>query len=201
MRYSLPLFSSLFILSLTACSTGNPGPFPRGYSSYDQVYKSVEGKPAKSVGYGYTNEKNKTVTNRIQGVASVLVGQLDEELSFNTDKIYLVKPKDSVFYNTFDHALRTELTSRGYILQAEKSESAKIVHFVAHHAKAPCTNKPIKGTVDNTPLYLALAVDVDKKKVPSNLVGAVYDVPVYGGFTPTVLVKAAQQKNESDVCE
>lgn len=201
MRYSLPFFFSISLFALSACSTGAPNFVPRGYSSYDQTYKSVEGKKANSVGYEYSNEKNKTVTNRIQGISGALVSQLDENLSFENDRIYLEKPKDSVFYNTFDHALRNELISRGYIVEPQKTEQTRNVSFVAHHAKAPCTNTPVKGTVESTPLYLALAVDVDRHNNPAHIVGGVYDAPIYGGFSPTGNVKINQNTEKPDDCD
>ncbi len=179
MRLSLSrsFFCAIALASLSACHIGAPNPMPRGYSSYDKELKSVEGENARSVGYAYSNKKNDSVLQDMQYAASDLADKLDARLSFSSDEIYLSSPANTAFYNSFDHLLRDELTQRGYLLARTAGTDSVSVDFIARGDVPFCFAGDDNSEYKN--LYLALAVNVDRKHTPEYVVGDFYEVPTY----------------------
>jgi len=180
------LFCIIAITALSACHVGAPTPMPRGYSSFDKELKSVAGQDARDVGYAYSNQKNNSVLQDMQYAASDLADKLDARLSFSSDEIHLSSPANTSFYNGFDHLLRHELTQRGYLLARTESADTISVDFVARDDAQTCLADDHAGPYKN--MYLALAVNVDRKNIPEYVVGDFYEVPTYD-FIPAGNVK------------
>lgn len=172
---SFVTISSALIL-VSGCS-GNPGPMPRGYSSFDKVFKSVDGPKARAVGYEYSNEKNMEVMGAMQAAAESLAQKLDQKLSFSVDQVELKIPANTTFYNSFDHVLRDELIKRGYLLTTSAKDSVP-VELVAKHADPSCEDDTMSD--DAGRVYLALAIDEDEDGAPKDIVGGYYTLPLYG---------------------
>lgn len=189
-------FSS--VLVLMACSSINPVPMGRGYSSYKEQYKSAPGVPARDIGYDFTVEDNQDVIEDMRMAAEDLVTQLESELAFDVGKVVLMTPAHTAFYNGFDHVLREALTAQGYVLTNNVSEGTP-VYFVAldPNAKGMAEYEVSQqggamsiDKVGDTPyksLRLALALDV-KNSMSSRYVEGVYYVPSYD-FKPAGSVK------------
>ncbi len=167
-RFVLICASVSSVLSLTACSMGDPMPIGRGYSSYKQPYKSAPGADARDVGYDYSNSANKAVINNMRYTAQDLVEKLEDKLSFNVDNIYLATPSHTAFYNSMDHLIREELTKRGYVLSTSPVDSVHVELF-AKDAVPQCKDEN---------LYVGLAINV-VDRIPSDVVGGYYNVPDY----------------------
>lgn len=163
-------------LGLIGCS-GAPSPIPRGYSSYEEPYKSAPGPDARSVGYDYNNEKNLTVLEDMRYAASDLVEKLDQKLSFGVDEIYLDNPANTAFYNSFDHLLRDELSSRGYLL-SDTPDGNVHVQLVVRNSYLECAEHIGEASDDYKMMYMALAMDA-KDDIPADIVEGFYEVPVY----------------------
>ncbi len=161
-------------IALSGCS-GKPTPMARGYSSYDQVYKSAPGAKVKDVGYEYSNQNNATALKDMRYAAKDLIDKLDQKLSFSVDEIYLKISENSAFYNSFDHLLRDELTQRGYLL-SNSPANAVSVDFIAMDNVPECYAGNSRGAYQT--VYLALAINVAKGKAQDN-VGGFYEVPLY----------------------
>lgn len=169
MRHLLMVCASLSALSaVAACNIHDPLPIGRGYSSYNDTYKSAPGAPARDVGYSYSNEANEEVLASMRPAVEDLVEKLDQKLSFNIDAIYLKQPSHTAFYNSLDHLLRETLTERGYMLSIEDEESVTIELYANENVPA-CHGDAV---------YLALAIDA-QDNVPSDVVGGFYNVPKY----------------------
>lgn len=169
MRYLLTTTAIILsIPALVACQTGDPGPMGRGYTSYNQLYKSAPGAPARDVGYDYTNEDNRAVLSQMRYVAHDLIERLDNELSFDVDEIYLSAPAHTAFYNSLDHLIRDELTARGYILSDTPAEAVYVEIFA----------KDDVSQCQGDKLYVGLAMDVVDKS-PATIIADFYDVPQY----------------------
>lgn len=190
MRRLLPLFSLLLaVFALAGCVTLDPQPMGRGYGSYDKPYKSVRGVEARDVGYEFDVTKNDAVIEDVRTIARDLVVKLDAAQSFNLGDIYLEIPAQTAFYNSFDYALREEMTKQGYTLVSAPKD-AVVVEFVAREINPHYIPEYVayekdghvsvlrKGDQDYKKMYVALALDV-KKNVPGKLLGGVYDVPAY----------------------
>ncbi len=162
-------FSLLLILA--GCNASNPTPLGRGYSYYNDEYKSAPGTQARSVGYDYSNERNDAVLEFMRPAAQDLAKQLDDKLSFSIDKIYLNMPANTAFYNSFDYVLRDELSQNGYML-VSSPENAVRVDLVAKNLSSRCADSGDKN------IYMALAIDVIKD-VPKDFVAGFYEVPLY----------------------
>ncbi|MGN7437812.1 MAG: hypothetical protein ACTHOO_04135 [Alcanivorax sp.] len=160
--------------ALTACA-GKPNPFPRGYASYGQPYKSAPGPKTKDIGYSYSNQKNATALKDMRYAAEDLVEKLDQKLSFSVDEIYLKISENSAFYTSFDHLVREELTERGYLL-TNTPVNAVTLDFVAVDTVPECYASNAEGGYQN--VYLALAINVSKN-TPQDVVGGFYEVPLY----------------------
>ncbi len=171
---SLPICFSL-VLMLSGCSNyTDPKPWGRGYSSYDQEFKSAPGSKARAIGYEYSNERNAAVLDLIRPTVQDLVSKLDAKLSFSIDKIYLTPLKSTAFYSSFDYILRDELEQNGYEI-VFSPENAVQVDFVARKADKRYT----RCTDDNdNNVYLALAINV-VNGVPQDFVSGFYKVPPY----------------------
>ena len=65
MRFPFPVLCCCAVLTLGAC-TDYPNPMARGYSSYDQVYKSAPGGAVHNIGYEYSYQENKAVIKDIR---------------------------------------------------------------------------------------------------------------------------------------
>ncbi len=178
-------------LGLIGCS-GAPSPIPRGYSSFEEPYKSAPGPEARAIGYEYNNEKNLTVLEDMRYAASDLVEKMDKKLSFGVDEIYLKSPANTAFYNSFDHLLRDELSSRGYLL-SDKPEGNVEVEIVARNSYAECAHHAVESSDEYKMMYIALAMNT-KNNVPNDIVEGFYEVPVYD-FKPAGTVKLGKVKS------
>lgn len=173
----LSLFSVTLLLS--AC-IGKPSPLPRGYSSYEEPYKSAPGEKAADLGYAYSNGQNEAMLKDMRYAAEDLVDQLDQKLSFNVDEIYLNIPQRSAFYTSLDHVLRDELTKRGYLL-SNSLEDNVVVDVVALDNIHSCYVKDTEGMYRN--IFMALAIDAGQG-IESDHVSGFYELPIYG-FSPS----------------
>ncbi|MFP4097720.1 MAG: hypothetical protein ACLFP8_05315 [Alphaproteobacteria bacterium] len=174
--YSVLTMSAL--IALGACTQG-PWPIPRGYSSYDQVYKSAPGPKARDIGYEYSNKNNERVLKELRYAARDLVKKLDDKLSMNVDGIYLKVQDDNAFYNSFDHLLREELNKQGYRLLTSPVNALRI-DFLAKEEIPECTAvERVEDDGAYKTLYLALAIN-SAQGVPQDFVGDYYEVPTYG---------------------
>ncbi len=165
------LLSLSFILTGCYAISPSPKPMPRGYSSYDQAFKSAKGAPARDIGYEYSNNKNNDNIDDMRFAALELVEMLDEKLERSVNSIYLRSPANTAFYNSFDYLLRNELMQSGYHLE-NSAKGVVNVDFVAKHASAKCMNNN-----EGEYIYLALAIDVTNN-VASSVVGGFYQVPL-----------------------
>ena len=163
-------FSLIFILS--GCNTTSPKPWGRGYSSYDEEYKSAPGAKADSVGYDYTHENNAAALENLRPIAQELVAMLDNKLSASANNIYLKIPANNVFYNSFDYLIREELKNHGYVLSSSSADSVN-VEFIAKEGTAKCINS--ESDIQYHHSYLSLVIDV-VEHIPSDFVGGFYDV-------------------------
>lgn len=175
MRFILSLTVFCFTAVLLAGCTGKPSSMPRGYSSYDQEYKSVPGVKPHDVGYAYTNQNNATALKDMRFAARDLVEKLDEKLSFSVDEIYLKISENSAFYTSFDHLIRDELTQRGYLLSNTPVNTVTL-DFVAIDDVPECFARSSEGDYQN--VYLALAINAADEETQDN-VGGFYEVPLY----------------------
>ncbi len=149
---------------------------PRGYSSFDKVYKSVEGEEAPEIGYEYSVEKNQDMVLALGAAAQDLAEKLDKKLSFNAEEVFLKMPEGGSFYNTFDHLLRDALTQRGYLLSTDMRD-AVVVDLVTKDIRE--TDCIVSGDEKIQPIYIALAMD-SIEGVPADYVGGIYTLPLYG---------------------
>ncbi len=175
MRFILSLTVFCFTAVLLAGCSGKPSPMARGYSSYDQEYKSVPGVKPHDVGYAYTNQDNATALKDMRFAARDLVEKLDEKLSFSVDEIYLKISENSAFYTSFDHLIRDELTQRGYLLSNTPVNTVTL-DFVAIDGVPECFAQTSEG--DYQSVYLALAINAANEDARDN-VGGFYEVPLY----------------------
>ncbi len=168
--YVTACLSSLLVLS-SCLNSGKPTPMPRGYSSYNKEFKSVEGaSPKQNIGYYYSRDKNRIALEQIKPAVIDLVMLLEDKLPAGVDKIYLEIPENSAFYNSFDYMLRKELNDKGYIISNNIDDKTTKVNFVTKLSRWGCPA---------TKIYLGLAINTTNK-VPSDIVGGIYDVPLYG---------------------
>ena len=173
MRSSYSVLCCCAALALSACM-GYPDPIARGYSSYDQAYKSAPGPKGHNIGYEYSYQNNKAVLEDIHHAARDLVEKLDAKLSMGIDEIYLKTPENNVFYNSFDYALREEFIKQGYKL-SNTPVNTMIVDFMV---LPECTVAETREEAYQM-LYLSLVVNV-VEGIPQDYVGDYYDVPSYG---------------------
>lgn len=175
MRFSFPAFCCCAVLSLNACME-HPNYMARGYASYDQEYKSAPGPAVNDIGYEYSYQNNKAVLKDIRYVAHDLVEKLDKKLAPGVDEIYLKIQSESAFYNSFDHAIRGELTKRGYLL-ANTPVNMLTLDFVVVDDLPECTGVE-QGEGVYRKMFLALAINVTEG-MPQDMVGDYYEVPTY----------------------
>ncbi len=168
---SISMCLSLIVI-ISGCNATSPKPWGRGYSSFDEEYKSAPGVKADSVGYNYTYENNAAAIEKLRPIASDLVDKLDTKLSSGANNIYLKIPANTVFYNSFDYLIRDELRNRGYILSSS-SGGAINVEFIAKEGTAKCINSV--SDIQYHHSYLSLVIDV-VEHIPSDFVGGFYDV-------------------------
>lgn len=172
-RSVLGLSLSCLSLGFLAACSGDPMPMARGYSSYEQPYKSAPGPEARDLGYAFSAVANKAVLADMRPVAKDLAEQLDRKLSFSVDTVHLVMPARTAFYNSFDYLIRDELMRRGYLMST--GPDAVEVVFTARPAK-PCHKHNVVPKEDTFYIGLALGVSDD---VPADLIGGYYAVPPY----------------------
>lgn len=165
-------------LLLAGCHSSSPGPFARGYSSYDKEFKSAPGQQAHDVGYDYSSDRNNAVIDGMRSAVRDLVGEMDGKLSFSVDELYLNNPSNTAFYNSFDHLLREELMNQGYLLTHNDTQDSVRIDFIAKKTPQHCDGEKAHDDY-KAPMYLALAIGaVDG--IPGDVVGGFYDVPTYG---------------------
>ena len=204
MRYFRSYFLALFpALILSACATDYPNPFPRGYSSYEEPYKSAPGPKAHDVGYDFSIDKNETTLEDMRYAAGDLVEKLDDKLSFTTDKIYLEIPGKTAFYTSFDYVLREEFTKRGYLLSNTPDDAVKVIFW------AQDLNEPVipeyeikkdagqlkiyrKENEDYRDLHLMLATKI-VNDVAYDYVDGIYEVPAYD-FVTSKYIQISDEK-------
>lgn len=188
MRASLYLILPLSLIGLTGCYSNdvsniwNPGPVGRGYSSYNQPYKSPPGPEAHDLGYEYSAEKNAEVLAQLRGVAADMVSKLEAAADIPPGGIYLSPPparaytsEHGAFYNSFDHVLREELSSRGYNVSTNP-QGATPLKFVAQPPKGDgAFLNPEKAEQGDLVLSLILGAGPEPVQVSD-----LYNVPTYG---------------------
>jgi hypothetical protein len=175
MRFSFSALCCCAVLSLSACAD-YPNPMARGYSSYDEVYKSAPGPAVDDIGYEYSYKSNEAVLKDVRYVARDLVEKLDKKLAMGVDEIYLKVQSDNAFYNSFDHMIRSELTKRGYLL-ANAPVNTLTLDLVVQDNLPECTGVEQGEGVYKT-MFLALAINV-VEGMPQDMVGDFYEVPTY----------------------
>lgn len=176
---SVLLCFSVFILA--SCGVGNPNPMPRGYSAYDKPYKSVDGKDANDVGYAYSNSHNQEVQQEIVKIADDLVEKLDQKLSFGIDQIYLSPAHHGVFDKSMDHAVRTALVDRGYLLSPDPNDAVRLDVVVQKLDRKTCS---CAETHDPHMLHISLATDIEEG-VSADYVSGVYSFSQFKDVTLT----------------
>ncbi|HHK74064.1 MAG TPA: hypothetical protein ENJ57_02740 [Rhizobiales bacterium] len=161
----------------------NPGPVGRGYSSFEEAYKSPPGPEAPDLGYEYSAGKNAEVLAQLRGVAADLVTKLEATTDMpSSDSLYLLPPparsytaERGAFYNSFDHVLREELISRSYDVTTNP-QGATALKFVAQPPKGDgAFLAPEKS--DEGDLVLSLILGSGPESVRAS---DVYAVPIYG---------------------
>lgn len=202
----LTSFLSLLIATgIVAACSGKPGPMPRGYSSYNEPYKSAPGEKAKDIGYDFSAEKNQSVLQDMRYAAQDLVERLDERLAFDTDEIYLAAPANNVFYKSFDHLLRAELVHRGYTLALTPENLTRVDFGVLENVKE-CEKRPVIESDSKTPYrtaFLQLAINLGQSE-ETETVDGFYEVPLYGykqSNAYDVIVPNCAAENVSDKIE
>ena len=170
MRY----FSTATLLSLTlltaACSS--PGIYGRGYSYYNDAYKSAPGAKPANIGYNYSELRNESVIEDMRYAASDLVNKLEEDIPYDVSAIHLMRVSESPFYTTFDHVLRDELSYRGYELVTRPQPGALPLMLAASETNGSGLNMKEKHYYRE--LYLAFLVG---EQIAAD---GVYEVPTYG---------------------
>lgn len=113
-------FYILLPLLLAACTVvKNPSPVGRGYSSYEEPYKSAPGPKPADIGYDYTAESNAEVIGIWRASVQDLLTQLETNAGLSKGAVFVVPSEQrGAMYLTYDHVLREELISRGYTLDA-----------------------------------------------------------------------------------
>ncbi len=188
MRTSLYSLLSLSVVALSGCHMDdigriwNPGPVGRGYSSYNEPYKSPPGSEAHELGYEYSAEKNAQVLAQLRTVAADLVAKLEAATEMPAQGIYITPPppraytsERGAFYNSFDHVLREELTQRGYRISLNP-EGAVPLKFVAQPPKGDGAFLPAEKAEEGE-LVLTLIMGSGPEPVR---VRDLYNVPTYG---------------------
>ncbi len=198
MRF-LSLVLPIAMVSLTGCHMNdltniwNPGPVGRGYSSFEEPYKSPPGPEAHDLGYDYSAGKNAEVLAQMRGVAADLVMKLEAATDIPAGGIYLSPPPSraytaerGAFYNSFDHVLREELAVRGHNV-VTNPQGATPLKFVAQPPKSDgIFLNPEKADEGDLVLSLIMGAGPEALRVSD-----LYNVPTYGyashmGFTGTV---------------
>lgn len=129
MRHVLLL---LLPVALSACAWGDdPSPIGRGYSSYNQEYKTPPGPTPDSLGYEYTKEVNEQIITEWRTAAADLLNTLESKTQIKNDIYLAPAPRMNALFSTFDHVLREELTARGYALSRTPSGSESLSYDAA----------------------------------------------------------------------
>lgn len=194
MRISGLLFGLSAMALLSGCM-GGASPMARGYSSYDQVYKSAPGKEASNVGYEYSKDINDSNIQDLGYAAQELAEKLDKKISFSAEELYLNIPKNTAFYNSFDHVLRDALTHRGYILSLTPEDALK-VDVVAKDIDHNSCGLAAKGKIL---AQIALVIEASKD-MPFDYVSGLYEIAPYGftsaGVVDTPMPECAMEEIE-----
>ena len=192
MRISKTLLSlSAVALSLTACKTSmDPTFVGSGYTYHHENYKAPPGDKPWSIGYDYTHAQNAEVLDKWRAVASDIVTQLEATQMTEDKAIFLSSPAlDNAFTISLDHALRSELRSRGYQVVAVPDEEALKIQASIYDQQNRTTfqshefNDVIEGNPEPPKLVnknLTVKVEGLVADAPVTLVESIYDLPLYG---------------------
>lgn len=153
-----------------------PDALPRGYSSYNQAYKSAPAPYVKDIGYSYSYQNNEDSIKDVEYIAEDLVAKLDAQFPVGIREVYLRKLEKGVFYGSFDYAIRKALGARGYLLSNDPVNRTSL-EFVATMFLPDCVGIEQEEGPHKT-MYMALAVNV-VEGVPQQIVSDYYIVPLY----------------------
>jgi len=171
----------------------DPSPMGRGYSAYEQTYKSAPGRETAFVGYDYSADANEAVLHDLRRAAKDLVGKLDEKILFKAERLSLSPPETTPFYMAFDHILRDELHLHGYRVENAPASDVLALMFsaqdvVTQDAAYEISSKPGKVSLERQDRHdyqdMVLSLVVGNPKEPGSfLISGIYNVPTYG-FKP-----------------
>jgi len=194
-------FASLFLM---ACTPNIISPIPTGYTYHGDLYKSPSGQQARQIGAHCGADAGQLVLEDMQSAAQDLVQKLDKKLSFASDEIYLNLPANTSFYTSFDHLLRAELTSAGYLISSTP-EGGVTLDLVIRKTLPYCDKPHVDPNVDPSCLaqtmYVGLALDVGANKKPRDLIGSYYNIVLHD-YVPTYTVDISDMEAPSvGLCE
>lgn len=185
MRKTLLLIFS--VCGLAACEANwNPSYAPSGYAYHQNEYKSPPGDRAMDIGYDYDKERNHEYMEIWRVVVRDLIENMEKTTGLSPQTVYIDHvPVNDAFTNSYDHVLRKELRSKGYILTKNESHP---VH-IRYDAYMPLDYEEIYGRALNealehqTDMELAdflLVLTVREPGKHQKQVASVYKLPDFG---------------------
>ena len=136
--FSSLLFSSLLVLSLTACKPfWDPTYYPSGYAHHDKTYKSPPGPAVDDIGYEYSHEENAAVNAAFLEATRDLVARAKSASFASTRPYYLVTDlQDSAFKGAYDNALRQAMRENGTMMTSDASMGTPLFYSAYNPAAA-----------------------------------------------------------------
>ena len=163
--FSSLIFSSVLILSLTACKPfWDPTYYPSGYTHHDKAYKSPPGPAVTDIGYEYSREQNAAVNEAFLNAARDLTARAKAEGFASTRPYYLVSDlQDSAFKGALDNALRQAMRENGTMTTMDSSLGTPLFYSAYNPAmdRAPEYDSRINTDDANHP-------DMDGTAIPQS---------------------------------
>lgn len=191
------VFASILVLALAGCKPiWDPTFMPSGYAHHQKEYKTPPGPEAADIGYDYSAEKNEAVLEEWRKAASDLVLRAKAHDIRPMQPVYLTTDlPHGAFQSAFDHALRGEMQSHGYLL-ADDPVDAQTLFYSAYDPTDPGAAESTYNVNDDDARhanaagdYLAtskefeLVLSTVNDGVMATKVSHIYTVPSYG-FSP-----------------
>ncbi len=191
--FSLMIMGVTGIAALSGCRTINdPSFMPYGYLYHNDEYKAPPGPDANSLGYDYSDVKNKDVLARWQDAVAALVQSLEMQSGLTPRAVYIMPTTErTAFTSTFDYTLREELVARGYRPVAS-AENVTVIELEAIDPEKPEPRKQMVFNDDmertRDPQYqekmkykgYILGLTAYENNVPIGRGSGVYTLPGYG---------------------
>lgn len=173
-------------LMLSAC--GSPTFMPAGYAHHNNVYKAQPGPEAHNLGYEYSAQTNADIVSKWENVAGQLIDELQGQSGIAPQAIYIHPTKKNAFNHTFDHALRTALTARGFTLVNQAGDAYEIAYSAKSQLDPALKPKPFYNgdvepseTIETPPEHeFLLFLTLLQNGVPLGTGAGTYVLPSYG---------------------